>query len=168
MFFVQPLSFPRYLTHNAGKNIINIIQKSFVWVMSTPLRSLFPTQNRYTINRKKSMKPSIRLSVKNFFVELSMLICLCLQFPLRLFDIDKKSVGTVPAAYPSVQAFALPLKQDKQRRKPTPILYMQYAFLHPGGHRKHIYTNPTGIYRCLIFHLIKFAKFELKKIRRFK
>ena len=51
----------------------------------------------------------------------------------------------IPRARPS---HCLSIK-DKQRRKPTPILY---AVCVPAlqKHRKHNYTTYMGIYRCLV------------------
>lgn len=64
---------------------------------------------------------------------------------------NKKDVGETSAAYPSHQAFALPLYRDKQLSQPTPlgIIYNVCAGLLACKHTGII--HPARTLRCGIF-----------------
>ena len=105
----------------------------------------------HTLTPAKARKPTSDNSRKMLFCSMIFRCSfLAPQSQVFFFKIIQKKRGncTCCLSHDSRPSHCL-LYKDKQRRKPTPILYMSYAFLYPIGHRKHIYTNPTGIYRCL-------------------
>ena len=65
---------------------------------------------------------------------------------------NKKDVGETSIAYPTIQAFALPMHKDKQLSQPTPLGIIYNVCCRPFGLQAYGYNTPhvDALYRNIL------------------